>query len=428
MAVAPGLSLQLGQRLALTPAMRQALSVLALPAGDLAELLRETAAANPFLELAPGRGGDQAWLAELPEAPPSLYVDLLRQLQANRLAPEVLRAATLIVSELREDGYLDATLAELAEESGIGLDLLQQGLEAVHGCEPPGIAARDLAECLALQLEARGHPRALARAICAHLDDFAEGRWGPLGAALQLERPRLEALAALLPSLPARPVTPRAEPAQVRIPDLLVQLLPDAPPRLVLNPEALPRVALALLDPRASAEMQRAHGEATHLLAALKARSHTLSRIAALLARVQAEHLASGGSAPVAPLSRQAAAAELGLHPSTLGRALRGKSLVLQGRILPLSAYFSHGLALPRSTISAHELQRRIHALIAAEPAGAPLADEAIRAQLEREGVDIARRTVAKYRQGMRIASSFGRRRKKATAGRPSGVSELKRP
>jgi len=428
MSVSPGLRLSTRQRLALTPGMRQSLAILRLPALELHEEIARIAAENPFLEHHPADSSSGGWLPDVPAAEPSLFQSLHRQLSTQRLAPEVRAAALMLVAELREDGYLDATLDEIAAETGAAPEVLEQALTALQACDPPGIGARDLPECLALQLQAQGHAPALARAICAHLEDFAEGRWQRLARALPLPQGRLAQIAALLPTLRPAPELPDPGPALPLLPELIVEPGADGSPQVRLSPGALPIVTVAPRVAGGSPELARAQAEAGFLAAALRARGATLLRIGTHLVMQQARHFASHGDLPLLPMTRAEAAAALSMHPATLGRAISGKALMAFGRTLPIEGFFSHGLPGRDGAVSAHQLQRRIRALIAAEPPEAPLADDAICAQLQKEGVDIARRTVAKYRTCMRIASSFERRRRKVTKDRPAASSAMNPP
>lgn len=428
MPLTPGLRLSTQQRLALTPGMRQSLAILRLPALELHEEIARLAAENPFIEYRPADPSRGGWLIDQPAAEPSLFQSLHRQLSTQRLAPDVRAAALMLVAELREDGYLDATLDEIAAETGADPALLEQALTALQGCDPPGIGARDLPECLALQLQAQGYAPALARAICAHLEDFAEARWPRLSRALGLPTEALPGIAALLPTLCPAPALPDASPALPLLAELIVESGPDGSPQVRLNGDALPRVRLSARVAGGTPELARAQADAGFLVAALRARATTLLRIGEHLATVQARHFASRGNNPLLPMTRAEAAAALSIHPSTLGRAISGKALSAFGRTLPIEGFFSHGLPGVDGAVSAHQVQRRIRALIAAEPPDAPLADDAICAQLQKEGVDIARRTVAKYRTCMRIASSFERRRRKVVTDRPAASSAMNPP
>ncbi|GGH55025.1 hypothetical protein GVY41_10995 [Frigidibacter albus] len=428
MSMTPGLRLSTRQRLALTPGMRQSLAILRLPALDLHEEIARLAAENPFIEHRPAEPCRGDWLLDLPAAQPSLFQSLQSQLSTQRLAPEVRAAALMLVAELREDGYLDATLDEIAAETGAPPVLLDRALQALQACDPPGIGARDLPECLALQLQAQGHAPALARAICAHLEAFAEGRWQRLARALGLPADQLAQIAALLPTLRPAPDLPDSTPTLPLLAELIVEPGPDGSPLVRLNPDALPTVTVAGRMAGASADLARAQSEAGFLVAALKARGATLLRIGTYLVTHQARHFASAGDSPLLPMTRAEAAAALAMHPATLGRAISGKALSAFGRTLSIEGFFSHGLPGRDGAVSAHQIQRRIRALIAAEPPDAPLADDAICTQLQKEGVDIARRTVAKYRTCMRIASSFERRRRKVIMDRSANSSAMNPP
>ena len=428
MSVAPGLRLSTRQRLALTPGMRQSLAILRLPALELHEEIARLATENPFIEQSSRGPAPGDWLAELPAGEPSLFLSLQTQLATQRLAPELRAAALMLVAELREDGYLDTTLDEIAAETGSAPALLEQALAALQACEPPGIGARDLTECLALQLVAQGYAPGLARAICAHLEDFAESRWSRLSRALPLRAETLTRLAALLPTLRPAPVLPDPCPALPLLAELIVEPGPDGSPVVRLNRNALPVLSVASRVTGGSAELARAQAEAGFLAAALRARAATLMRIGTHLVTVQARHFASAGDQPLQPMTRAEAAAALSMHPATLGRAISGKALSAFGRTLPIEGFFSHGLPGQGGAVSAHQVQRRIRALIAAEPPDAPLADDEIRAHLQKEGVDIARRTVAKYRTCMRIASSFERRRRKVITDRAATSSAMNPP
>lgn len=427
MSVTPGLRLSTRQRLALTPGMRQSLAILRLPALELQEEIARLAAENPFIEHQPVTPSRRDWLLDVPAADPSLFQSLHGQLATQRLAPEVRAAALMLVAELREDGYLDTTLDEIAAQTGAGPDLLERAFAALQACDPPGIGARDLPECLALQLQAQGYAPALSRAISAHLEDFAEARWQRLSRSLALPADQLLHIAALLPTLRPAPALPDSTPTLPLLAELIVEPGPDGSPQVRLNPAALPTITVLRMA-GASADLARAQSEAGFLVAALRARGATLLRIGTHLVTQQARHFASKGDQPLLPMTRAEAAASLSMHPATLGRAISGKALMAFGRTLPIESFFSHGLPGRDGAVSAHQIQRRIRALIAAEPPEAPLADDAICAQLQKEGVDIARRTVAKYRTCMRIASSFERRRRKVITDRPAASSAMNPP
>ncbi len=409
----PGLRTGLSQRPQLAPAMQQSLSLLRLPAADLqAEIARELAV-NPYLRWrgatpVAGEGAAEALAAE-----PSQLQDLVAQIGLMRLPDTVRAMAIHLAADLREDGYLDTPLAEVAADLGVPLDVAEAGLAALQSCEPAGVGARNLPECLALQLADRGLPPGQAAQVVAHLEAFVARDWRSLGRTLGLDRPALERIAALLPGLKAHPLA-STDRAPALVADLVAE--PDAKGRLQVRrtEAAAPRLGLdadLMADPPASPEAADARARAQALVAAVQARGDTLERIGAFLLEAQADFVANGPER-LRPLSRRAVATALDLHPSTVGRAVAGKAIDLRGRLLPLSAFLAAPLPQAEGpALAGFAVRDRIARLIAAEPPGAPLSDEALRGLLAAEGIDIARRTVAKYRQWMNLPPSHLRRR-----------------
>ncbi|HQU68345.1 MAG TPA: RNA polymerase factor sigma-54 [Albidovulum sp.] len=419
MALKSRVHLKTQQGLALSAQMRTAITVLRMPTAALLDDLAREAAENPFLLVeAPARGGGSAYefALETTAAPESLEDNLTRQLALQRLDPGTLAAATYLIGELREDGYLDVTLAEIAEATRVPLSVLEAGLHALQRCEPPGIGARDLAECLALQLVDTGIADDLARRITASLGDFAAGRWPRLEIVLALSRPELERIADLLRNFRSRPVEADAVMPAMLIPE--VRITTSAGQVVArMTDNALPRVARLRTSRAAlsSDELRSLYDRAGALAGAVAARASTLLRIAAVIAERQRDFF-TGGHASLQPLSRAGVAEALALHPSTVGRALAGKALIADGKVYPFSRFFSRGIAGDSGELSPFDVQRRIRAMIDQEDSRMPLADTEIQSNLVNEGVDIARRTVAKYRKCMRIPSSFARRTRKLLA------------
>ncbi|MFN3953759.1 MAG: RNA polymerase factor sigma-54 [Pararhodobacter sp.] len=405
------------QGLALSSQMRMALSLLRMSALDLTEAVAAELAQNPFLRRAradwpppEGLAGTETLAAQAV----SLHESLRRQLAQMALPADTEALALVLVGELREDGILDVTLADLAAELGLPMARLEPALAALQRCEPAGVGARDLAESLALQLVDRGLAPTEAAATVNHLRLFARSDWRAIRRALGLQQPQAEERAALLRQLSAGPAGLRsaAEPVLAQA-DLLIERAPSG----VLS-ASLPRHAAmpVVLDEALVARAEADHfapellARARALVAALDARGRTLQRIGQWLIEHQPGFF-SEGLAGMRPLTRAQLAEALALHPSTISRAVAGKALEVEGRLWPLSVFFSAAIDTEGAVLSARQIQHRIGAMIAAEPASRPLSDARLVQQLRAEGVDIARRTVAKYRQGLRIPSSATRRR-----------------
>ncbi len=414
MSVQPRLRLSQRQKLSLTPTMRGALGLLRMPTEAVIEEMAREAAVNPFLELTHPGGGSAFDVALATVAgQEGLSTSLARQIDLLRLTPAVRQAALILVTELREDGYLDLPLDELAEAHDLSPDVAARGLAALQSCEPTGVGARSLAECLGLQLADRGYPPERAALIVRHLEAFA-GTPGPrLQRALGCDAAELARIARDLRSLSPAPVIPPADPHLLRPPELLVLRGPGGGLEVVPNDGV--QMQVRALDPGQAAsespELQALALRARDLARALTQRARTLLRIGRHIVATQPGFFL-GNPPTILPESRKEAAVRLEIHPSTLSRALAGKSLAFEGKSIALSAFFQRTLPTHDGGISAFDLMARVRALIAAEDRALPLSDEVITAHLRNEGVDIARRTVAKYRKCMRIPPSHQRRRR----------------
>lgn len=415
MALRPRLDLRQTQRLGLSAGVMAALHVLRLPPTELAEALADEARSNPFL--LPGLppplpAGAPAGLDTLAARAAGWQEGLLHQIALRPLPPRLAGLAALLVAELDERGWLDLPLPDFAAAAGCDLPEAEAALAVVQACEPAGVGARDLDECLRLQLAELGLGLDEARATLAELARFARRDWPGLQRALGLDRAGVEARAALLRRLSPHPLAaPPPAGGEVLRPELTVTRGPLGEIRVELARDHLPRPAIdAGLARRAEAEGFGAEllERARTLVRAVESRGATLLRIGQWLAQRQERALREGAGALMAA-SRAECAEALGLHPSTVGRAVAGKALAAEGRVWPLRLLFS----APRPDAaagSARAVAHRIAALIAAEAPARPLSDAALARRLATEGVDIARRTVAKYRDGLRIPPAHLRR------------------
>jgi len=424
MAMIPRLELRQTQRLALTPALRTGLSVLRMTSLDLAEEISREAARNPFLMVEAARrvghlsttSGAQArdLALSLTAEGAGFQEDLRRQVRRKPLDAVLAAAVDVLIGELRDDGFLDAGIDDLSHELSVPVTVLDRALEVLQSCEPAGVGARDLPECLCLQLVDAGLSAEDAAATVRHLPAFAARDWPRLATALSLTPEALHARAALLRTLTPRPIAERPPAAQVALrADFRLDRAADGTLSLVIDHAARPQV---WLDDKM---VQRAEADgfapelltrARTLIDAINQRGQTLQRIGDWLIEHQPGFFHQG-PAGLKPGSRSALAAELGLHPSTVSRAVAGKALDIDGRLWPLSVFFSAGVAANGGEVSSRAVQHRMSQLIALEPDGKPLSDETLVNKLRAEGIDIARRTVAKYRQGLRIPSSSARRK-----------------
>ncbi|WP_372602680.1 RNA polymerase factor sigma-54 [Actibacterium sp.] len=418
MAVRPALSATQTQRLSLTPGLRQGMSLLQLSTAELwAEITRQTTE-NPLLDFADNSATSlpdfNTATRNISQAE-SLSQSLIRQVSLMDLPKPVALLAQYLAVDLTDEGYLEQSDDEISELLGMSLTQVEQAVRALQSCEPVGIAARNLAECLALQLAEKGVPAQAAHLACNYLDLLVEQQWTRASRNTGLSPEALQDIAVLLPGLNPHPGQVYSAPAAPLIPEIEVELDRAGMLNVTLIGDVLPRlhldeVLMAQMS-RDAALAQQYRGPAQTLINGLKFRNDTLRRVAVALVARQAGFFTKGPDF-MAPLTRSDLAQDLGLHPSTVGRTISSKALIFQGITYPLSRFISSSVrGGEKGPVSAFTVQRSIRRLVEHEPADAPHSDSEIAALLRREGVDIARRTVAKYRGCMNIPSSFERGR-----------------
>lgn len=416
------LDLALRQSAAITPQMMQSMKILQLDAQGLAEYLDELLLENPLLEetrpqrrpggIAPSGGGDEELLRRCaaPEKTETLAEHLLAQLDALDLPPRTRRAAAALAQELNAAGWLDSDCPAPDAEA---LALLQS-------LEPAGVGARSLAECLSLQLRRRSPVPALALAIAQdHLEDLAQSHYAHIARSLGASQTAVREAGALIRTLTPRPGAPFAPPAQTRfvVPEVLVEVH-GGEPEVSLNERCFPALELnrscSLLlrtqdDPEARAYLTDRLRQAHWVLDALAQRRTTLLRCAEHIAAVQRDYFLSP-TAPLTPLRMAETAAALGVHESTVSRAVSGKYLQSPRGTLAMSRYFARSLPASGGDASADAARALLARLVAGEDRCAPLSDQQLAEALAARGCAISRRTVAKYRAALGIPSTLERR------------------
>lgn len=425
---------QLRQQQVLAPQLQLAMQLLPLNTAQLATYLHQQVNANPALEWRPSAGGgeisafDVALATQAPDT--GLSDHLLWQLQLETVSDPVRQCAEVIIDALNSDGYLRAGLRATAEQAALP-DLSdkhwRQALLLIQSFEPTGVGARNLSECLRLQLEQNhpGHPQlTLALLLAAeYLTSLARPDIGELAAQTGQDRQAVSTALELIHSLNPRPGAAFDDtPADYIRPDVRFVRTAQS------NSEGQPVFAVELLqsysrqiqlgDAGGGSSTQRR--EARSLLSALALREQSLLRVCELLARAQAGFLAEGPAAMRA-LTRAQVAEELGLHPSTVTRTLQGKYAETPAGVTPLSEFFSVALNSPAGTPlrpgeseqapAAAAARARLAALIDNEDPRRPLADAELCRRLRQAGFPLARRTVVKYRQQLGIENSRKRRR-----------------
>ena len=323
--------------------------------------------------------------------------------------------ASAVIDSLDERGFLATHPADLAMQYDADMYEVEEALRLVQSFDPPGIAARDLGECLRLQLERKGKLTPLLAALTSEksLSEIAANRIPQLAAGLKTTVEEIKS--ALEEFRKLDPFPGSSVPVEVTEPEIeiyaegsgyRVRVLHDRT-RHIFIPE---RYEKLLLDPAASEEDKAYIGEklrsARELLKALHDRGDTLTGIGEVLIRTQADFLESGPEF-LKPLTMKQAGAIIGRDESTISRAVNKKSVQTPRGVFPLRYFFSGGFVNEDGDdISSHSVQLKLRELVAAEDPANPLSDEKLAMLLEQQGLHVARRTVAKYRDILKIPST----------------------
>jgi RNA polymerase sigma-54 factor len=357
----------------------------------------------------------------------TLQDHLLWQLHLSHLSPRDRRIGAAVIDAIEDDGYLRAPLSDIAQtllpEVSAGEDEIQTVLRQLQRFDPVGVGARTLGECLRLQLEVLSPDtagRALALVISAGPLLEKLPRSGVAGVASELKRPQadIEEAVALLRSLDPKPGVQIGELTQDTyvVPDCVVWRQKGVW-RAALASQHLPKVTIhrgyeSMIRQCSESDAGYLRGhlqEARWLLKSLEARGDTLLKVTRCLIRQQAGFLEFGEQA-LRPLTLREVAGEVGLHESTVSRAIARKYVRTPRGTLPLRAFFASGVSTEGGgEASSTAIQSMIRKLIDAENPRKPLSDAKLAELLKSSGVPVARRTVAKYREAMDILSSHER-------------------
>ena len=330
-----------------------------------------------------------------------------------------------LIALLCPAGRLTATPEAIATGLGVTVERVEAVRARMLQFDPTGLFARDLKECLAAQLAERNRLDPAMAALLDHLDLLAKRDMRRLMAACGVDAEDLAEMIAELRALDPKPAWSWDRTPMVPvIPDVLMR--PDGSGGwiLELNPETLPRVLAnrglyARIAPRAAKEdrgfLAEQLASANWLVKSLAQRSQTILRVAAEILRRQDGFLRHG-IAHLRPLILRDIAAEVELHESTVSRVTANKYIATPRGTFELKYFFTTAIAGTNggAAHSAETVRHRIRALVEAEPPNGVLSDDDLVAALRQEGVDIARRTVAKYREALRIPSSVQRKREKS--------------
>ena len=485
MGLGPRIDIRVSQQLVMTQQLQQAIKLLALSNLELEAVIAEELAKNPLLEARPGEGGasgdtiiredrefgdeasdpsgsdemigtklgtedsavDMDWQAaalevdsfadvgggsggeeafdfdRLEGGESGLAEHLLAQLQG--VGGTLGRLAGMIVNELEETGYLDTSLKIIAEEAEASLKEAEEALELVQSLDPPGVAARNLEECIALQAKAADrYDPAMARLI-NNLDLLSKGRTADLKRICAVDDEDLADMVRELRAYDPKPGCRFSNRAADEVsPDVFVrktrggysvELNQATLPRVLVNRRYYQELKSGPQDKTSRAWLSECLQSANWLVKALDQRARTIVKVVSEIVKRQQGFFERGVSA-MKPMTLRDVAEAIGMHESTVSRVTSNKYMLCDRGLFELKYFFGSGVASAEGEGAAAEaVKAGIKELIEAETE--ILSDDAIAALLKQRGFDVARRTVVKYRESMGIGSSIQRRRLRKIAG-----------
>jgi len=355
----------------------------------------------------------------------TLNEHLHEQLSASGLKGAEAAAAIVLIDAVDEGGYLRLDLPEVAERLGCGEDLLERVLAVLQGFEPVGVCARGVAECLALQLKDRNRFDPAMAALLDNLHLLAKHDMAGLKRACGVDDEDLREMVAELRSLTPRPGAAfGGELVQTVVPDVYVreglgglwhvELNSETLPRLLVDQRYHARVSASARTDQEKTFVSDCAAQASWLVKSLDQRAKTILKVSSEIVRQQDAFLAFGVE-HLRPLNLKTVADAIGMHESTVSRVTSNKYLATPRGVFEMKFFFTSAIQATEGgeAHSAESVRHKIRQLIDSETRERDVhSDDSIVDTLKASGVDIARRTVAKYREAMRIPSSMERRRR----------------
>ncbi len=359
----------------------------------------------------------------------SLAGHLNEQAQLAFASPQDKFVASYLIDLVDQGGYIRTPLEEVAAALSLEIEEIERVLKVLQRFDPPGVCARDLAECLALQLQEKDRYDIFMKRLLAHLDLIAACDFQRLRKICGVDADDMRDMIGELRQLNPRPGA-GFENAEVEtlVPDVIIRRGPGGAWKAELNPNAAPSLAVdrayyASLKARCRSDSDRSYlsdrlSSANWLVKSLEQRLSTILKVATAVIEEQSAFF-DYGVRHLRPLNLRQIATKIGMHESTVSRVTSNKAIATPRGIFEMKYFFTSAIASAGESGEAHSseaVRDRIKELIVNEQADEILSDDRIVTLLKTGGIEIARRTVAKYREALRIPSSAARRRQKRAA------------
>lgn len=373
-----------------------------------------------------GAGGDGDFGIDMAASrEPTLAEHLAEQLHMAIADPQQRLIGAHLIDQVNEAGYLTEDVATIATRIGASEADVEAVLKVMHGFDPAGICARDLRECLAIQLREKNRLDPAMALFLDHLDLFAKRDMTKLMKVLDADAEDIQSMVEDIRTCNPKPgLAFGSEPVQPVVPDVFVRENPEGGWSVELNSETLPRVLVNATyyaevsrhakDAEAKSYLSECFNNANWLVKSLDQRARTILKVSGEIVRQQDAFLAHGVH-HLKPLNLKTVAEAISMHESTVSRVTANKYIATTRGIFELKYFFTAAIASTEGgdAYSAEAVRQRIRELIDNERADAVLSDDNLVDLLRGMGIDIARRTVAKYREALHIPSSVQRRREK---------------
>lgn len=428
-----GLWQQQTLKLTMTQELSQAIALLQYSAQELTEFLENKALENPLItiESAPDRmrrkrrknNRDGVPLIEqIPACTFSFSEQILSQINMKQYSKQQLGVIRHLIDHIDESGYLNGDIAEIARKQSVSAELAEECLRIIQGLEPAGVGARSLQECLLIQWKRRHPLWELGKTIISeHFVPFAERKWKSLAKELKVSLKEIQEIFDEVQTFNPRPCAEFFnDQTHYIVPDAIiswtgkrvsVRFWDAALPRMKFNEEYFQKFSHTG-DQQVGRFLREKFQDYQWIVKSIEQRKETLAKVITKIAEKQ-EDFFRKGPLYLKPMTMKELADEIGVHESTISRAVREKYVQTPSGTYPLKSFFSSTLqTVSAEATSSSRVKNAIAGIIEKEDKQAPLSDQGIADQLKaNDGIVISRRTVAKYRDQLGIASSSKRKR-----------------
>lgn len=447
------LKLQQAQKLIMTPELKQAIEILQLNSLELNALIEQELETNPLLEKEETSEEENAYEYDLYElskyireteermyyddsddeeieevnyenfvSPKSSLSDhLLFQLHITPVPPKIQKICEYIIFSLSPSGYLREDIKDIAEILECSEEEVLDGLSVVQSFDPPGIAARNLQECLKLQLLAQDSYKGIVKKLVDyHLEEIAEGKYSYLAKLYNISLKEVQQVVDFIKKLNPKPGSSFSSTTDVGyiIPDVEV-IKREGEYFVIVNDSVTPKLKInnyyhSILnshDEEAKKYINSKLQSAMWLIKSLESRKETLYKVVKAIVELQRDFLDKGINY-LKPMTQKQIADIVGIHESTVSRAINGKYVATPRGLFEIKFFFQSGISNRNGNeFSAETIKNLIKKLIEEEDPANPLSDQKIADILKEKNINISRRTVAKYREECNIPSTIKRRR-----------------